>query len=34
MDLNITKILDDVRNKGYSTVESFFDKDTVKIILN
>ena len=34
MDLNITKILEDVRNKGYSTVESFFDKDSVKIILN
>jgi hypothetical protein len=34
MDLNITKILEDVRNKGYSTVESFLNKDSVKIILN
>lgn len=34
MDINITKILEDVRNKGYSTVESFLNKDSVKIILN
>ena len=33
MDLNITKILNDIENKGYSTVESFFDQNSVKSIL-
>jgi hypothetical protein len=34
MELNITKILKDVENKGYSAVDSFFDQDSVKMILN
>tara|TARA_B100000767_G_C19755843_1_gene532912 strand:- start:753 stop:1619 length:867 start_codon:yes stop_codon:yes gene_type:complete len=33
MDLNIKKILNDIENKGYSTVESFFDQNSVKSIL-
>jgi len=34
MELYSKKILDDIVNKGYSTINSFFDQDTVKTILN
>ena len=34
MELDSKKILEDITNKGYSTVNSFFDKDSVKTILN
>ena len=34
MELDSKKILEDIANKGYSTINSFFDQDSVKAILN
>tara|TARA_B100000780_G_scaffold70013_1_gene46582 strand:+ start:241 stop:1107 length:867 start_codon:yes stop_codon:yes gene_type:complete len=34
MELDSKKILEDIVNKGYSTINSFFDQDSVKAILN
>ena len=34
MKLDSKKILDDIMIKGYSTINSYFDQDTVNAILN